>query len=683
MVTLGGANVDRLEEKLNEAACTNDIKAKTLHESKNYLDEMKRSTNIEDISVSLVKMLHCWLEITLSPDHKKLAKRAQYIVTTWRVAIAIHLVIDAQDKHNIKIVEGFANDVATKFNNYTLLYYYWVNLILNNSDETKEKACEIDPVIKRVLTEKLIQDFCSIAHYDSGIGVKNQTLLSKNLPPSLYLGPIDTLHNISINIIKDETYLTQMKLYIGLYHWNEGNRGNGLSNIASGCEYWLNQLSDRVSSNLGADVLLCLASVIEEITSNNLTPAHEFLEIMCDSLQVHKHSSILHYIYYIYLDNSSEEENKKRKETLLEKYPVLAILKDKEFENAIMCENIDLNTKRSLFNELIRSSVDRTFDQADIKPESKLTSTKYAFPVSEKVQQELLDIELLQNMQNKEYSKAVNTVLRSCEQNIFASDVVVMLLVKTLYEQNDSSSLERIRKSFVSFPAIVNDIFQAEIKLAMKKTYALWKEARREIALEDALIQYQSILTNQNDIQSSTIKSALSSVLKYIKLFVEELCYEERNMALDNVENHAKNCFTKFGDASLLVLQWETLFFSHKYSHHILAQEFLKRNSNIIEYIDITKMIDMAVIYKREQFLLELFNISVEYQLSSDAKSRALTALVTHYCDTANKKAINSSLKTASQHKISISDDCLQKIKNTSGTNGLFSKIASYFKSPK
>ena len=57
------------------------------------------------------------------------------------------------------------NDVVTQFNSYTLFYYYWVDLILNNSDETKERANEIDQSIKTVLTEMLVQDLCTIAHY--------------------------------------------------------------------------------------------------------------------------------------------------------------------------------------------------------------------------------------------------------------------------------------------------------------------------------------------------------------------------------------------------------------------------------------------------------------------------------------------------------------------------------------
>merc|ERR1712018_977745 len=237
--------------------------------------------------------------------------------------------------------------------------------MLNNSDKTKEKANEIDQATKTVLTEMLVQDLCTIAHYDSGIGPENQTLLSRNLPPSLYLGPPDILYNQSINIIKDETCLTRMKLYIGLFHWNEGNRGNGLSNIASGCEYWLTLLSEGVPSCLGSDVVLCFASVVE---------------VMCDSLQKYTHSSILHYLYYIYLDNSDEKENKKRKETLMEKYPVLATLKDIEFEKSLMSKNLELEAKRNLLKEFILKNVDRTFDHSNVKTESKPSSPKHGFP---------------------------------------------------------------------------------------------------------------------------------------------------------------------------------------------------------------------------------------------------------------------------------------------------------------
>ena len=680
LVILGGADIDRLESKLYDAVCS-EKNRKISHESKDYLNDLNNSHSKQDISVSLLKLLHSWLEIALSTEQKSLTQVVDYIITTSRMAIAISRVIDIEDS-NVEIIENFVNDLVNRSNNYTLFYFYWINLIHKNSEKTKEKALKIDPSILSVLKEKLIKELCSMAHYEGGIEKEHQTLLNKSLPPSLYLGPLDLFHEKSIGVIKDEVWSTRMKLYIGLLQWNEGSRANGLSSIASGCEYWLNELSSGISSSLGCDALMCLTSVISDITSNNLSPAHQFLEIMCDSLQTHPSSSMLHYIYYIYLDNSKESENMQRKANLLKKYPLLTDLKDAQFEQTVFNHTENLEERRNILDKFIKDKIYTKYVLNHLKSENESMSPKNTFPVSQKVQQELLDIELLQNMQEKKISMAVNTLTSSSEQNQYPSDVVTMLLVKNLYDANDIASLEKIRKSLTCCPGIHNDIYKAEIKLYMKNTYNLWKQGSRQLALEDSLVQYQSILNNQHDQNDRTTQMLLSSVVKYIKLFVEEICHDEDNLALDIVEKYAKECYAKFSDATLFVLQWETLFFSHKHSHHVLAREFLARNSSTIDNIDFTKVIGLAIKYKEEYFLDELFNISVEYELCSDTQIKSVTALIEHYVETSNHKALESCVNTAVQHKIFISSDLKEKIEKVKDQRKLYSKFMAYFKPP-
>ena len=677
MVILGGADIDRLESKLYDAVCS-EKNTKISHESKDYLNDLNKSLSKEDRSVSLLKLLHSWLEIALSLERKSLIQVVDYVITTWRVAIAISQVIDIEDS-SIEIIENFVNDLVNRSKNYTLFYFYWINLIHKNSEWTKEKALKIDPCILSVLKEKIIKEFCSMAHYEGGLGNEHHVLLNKSLPPSLYLGPLDLFHERSLDVERDEVFSARMKLYIGLLQWNEGSRGNGLSNIASGCEYWLNELSSGISSSLGSDALMCLTSVIEDITSNNLSPAHDFLEIMCDTLQANPCSSTLHYIYYVYLDNSKESDNVKRKENLLNKYPLLTDLKDTQFEQAIFNHIENLEEKRNILEKFVKDNVYTKYILNHIKSENRSISSKNTFPVSEKVQQELLDIELLENMQEKKFSKAVKTLTTSSKQSQYPSDVVTMLLVKNLYDANDITSLEKIRKSLTSCPGIHNDTYKAEIKLSMKTTYNLWKQGSRQLALEDSLVQYQSILNNQHDHNDTTTQTLLSSVANYIKLFVEEICHDEDNLALDIVEKYATDCYTKFCDTTLFVLQWETLFFSHKDSHHVLAREFLARNSNMINNIDFTKVIDMAIKYKEEYFLDELFNISVEYNLCSDTQIKSVTALIEHYIDTSNHKALESCVKTAFQHEILISSNLKQKIENVKDRKKVYSRFMSYF----
>ena len=99
MVTLGGADVDSLEAKLYDAIIKND-EAKIPQETKNHLQTIMNSPIKESVSVSLTELLNSWFKIVLSSEQNSLIKRVDYIITSWRVAIAISLVIDRQDKVN-------------------------------------------------------------------------------------------------------------------------------------------------------------------------------------------------------------------------------------------------------------------------------------------------------------------------------------------------------------------------------------------------------------------------------------------------------------------------------------------------------------------------------------------------------------------------------------------------------
>ena len=579
---------------------------------------------------------------------------------------------------------NFLYDLVNKSQNFTLLYFYWLNLILKNTDETIKTASEIDQNILKSLTDMLIRNFCDCAYYDTDIGAEHDLALRKNLPLPLYIGNLSFLNERLKTVIKDKNDLVRLQAYSALKLWNEGNRANGLSSIATGCEYWLSLSSEEAQSSVGADVLMCLASIIEEVTAQNLIPAHEFLQIMCDKLHEHSNAVVLPYLYYTYLANVQTNENTDRRKMLLEKYPFINSLRDSKFESISVSKNMELNEKRSHFCDLIqhRSVSNLSHNAQSIKKlkNEEVPSKKYAFPISEKIQRELLDIELLQYMQNAEYSRATQSLISSAEQNVVASEVVTMLLVKNMYDQNKLQDLQKIRKSMPELSDVANNIFKLEIKLSMKNIYTLWKESRREIALEEALIQYQDILMNQNVLRDEIFQSVLSSVLRYIRLFVEELCYDEKNSALNNVEKHAIIGWETHGQIGLFLIQWETLFFSHKYSHHILADELLMRNPEIAKKINFDNALKKAITYQQEHFLSELFNISLQLDLKKETKSKILSALLLFYCEASNNYAAKKCMNISKTLEIPIPVETKQIFETLQKNNGFITRVLKYFK---
>ena len=145
---------------------------------------------------------------------------------------------------------------------------------------------------------------------------------------------------------------------------------------------------------------------------------------MCDSLQKHTGATLLHYIYYIFLNQSKEIEDQNRSKSLFDKYPLLASLKDAEFEKAALAQNMELELKRNIFDNFIQRNVDRAPNEINIKALKGSIHDNHPFPVSEKVQQELLDIEIIQDMQNKKYLKATNTLISSTATHVIPSDEI-------------------------------------------------------------------------------------------------------------------------------------------------------------------------------------------------------------------------------------------------------------------
>ena len=682
LVTLGGADLDTLEEKLYNAVITKDTNLKNTissHDSKVHLRDLKLLQNTEERERSLIKLLDGWLVIRSSQEYNVMIKRIDYIISTWRVLEAMHQILESGENGLIQIIENFVYDVAKNFEDFTLLYFFWVHLILANTQKSIERAGVVDQDIIKVLTEMLVTNVCDNIYYDSGIGSANAALLRKNLPLSLYIGNISLFYAKVNSVITNELDLVRLKTYNALSQWYEGNRAKGLSDMASCCEYWLNLKSEKSHNALGPDVLMCLSLMIEEVTTENLAPAHEFLDIMCDRLIQNPNAIILPYIYYIYLNNVPSQEIADRKAAILEKYPLINTLRNEEFESAITSKDGEWKVRKSKFSEFMKTY--ESYDNSSLRSEvsHKIFSNNNVYPVSTKVQRELLDIELLQYMQNKEYDKAITTYLESAANKLVASDVVVMLLVKNMYDQNDLISLQKVRMSMPEFSAIANNIFTSEMKLTMKNIYTSWQDGRREIALEDALIQYQIMLESEKTIESETFKSTLFTVVRYINLFVEELCHDEQNAALDNVEKYARIALETHDNIELFSLLWETLFFSHKYSHHVLADELLMRNPKIANQLDFMKMLNKAVKYEEEHFLRELFNVSLKYELELALKSKVLSSLLTLYCETCDIKAAKACIQDSKRLEIPILEESKRLFNKFHINNGLISRVLAYF----
>ena len=679
--------MDTLEEKLYAVAAEQNSKSNvstTCHESKGFLHDFKLSHKTNQRITSLKRLLESWLLIQTSREYHVMIRRIDYVVATWRLIDATGQVLQFGDKKELDMIESFVYDVVRDFNNYTFLYFYWINLIRLNTEETLKKARDIEPRFLNALTDILIENLSDCAKRNYSYGNDNQILLRKNLPLALFMGNFNHFYESLKTVIKNEADFVRLQAYFSLSQWYEGNRASGLSEIASACEGWLINFNHKSHDKLAVDVLMCLSVILEEVLHENLTPAHEFIEIMCEKLHTNSRTEIVPYLYYTYLDREQREEDVERKNSLLRKYTFIESLRDLKFESALKSESIDFQTKQSLFRDLIKRSFDRQIfilnTEAKPKLMQEVSKAESAFPVSNKVKCELLDIELLNFMQDKEHSRALETLTQSAKKDLIPSEVVVMLLAKNFYEQNDLQNLQNLRSAIPVLTTIVDNIFAIETKLVMKNIHLLWKNGQREIALEDALIQYEIIWQNQSNLQNEMFRSTLSSVMRYVSVFMKELCYDGKISSIEIVEKYANICFKKYDDVGLFLTQWETLFFSLKYSHQILADDYLKRNPKIVKNIDFNKALNKAAEYKEVEFFRQLLNIALHFDLDLQAKSKILSSLLSFYCNSNNKRSAKECMKMSTQLKIPVSFESKQLYETLNVDAGILSKLLEHFK---
>ena len=685
LVILGGADLDSLEEKLYDAIAT---KGTTLndstssHESKNFLCDVKNATDSKDHTTPLIKLLDSWLLIRASQEYNLIRKRIDYIIATWRVVESINQVIHSGNENNISVIESFAYDMIKQFNDFTIFYFYWMSLILTNTERTIHIARKGKEDLLDALMDIVIRNVHDQIHYDSGIAPNIQTLLRKHLPLPFYIGNLDLFNSKLRNVIHDENLTRRLNGFKALNQWIEGHRANAMSDIASCYEEWIKQSRNTDNSKQGADIIMCLAYIIEEIVREDLAPAHEFLEIMCDKLQCSDNVLMLPYIYHLYLDIGQGESDVERKIRILEKYPQVTTLKDSLFEEALMSKSLEWDERHMMTRNFIRkhSTTENANGGTRPKDTADLPLSKYSYSVSDTVKRELLDIELLEFMSKGNHIRALNSLIASANNNIMASEVVITMLVKNFYDQKDLQSIQLLRVNLSKMSKLANDIFRWEIKLTMQGIFSLWNESKRQIALEDSLIQYQMILNNGVGIDADTRQSTITTVLRYIRLFVEELCQDEQNSALQNVEKFGKICLDTNETYDLLLILWETLFFSHKYSHYVLAKEFLKRNPKVTTQINFSKMLKKASKLNQEKYFLELFNISLEYNLNTDLKSKLLAALLTHYCESGMKVHAKEYVQISIELNIPVPEDTMLKFNQLNINPNIISQFLQYIK---
>ena len=188
-----------------------------------------------------------------------------------------------------------------------------------------------------------------------------------------------------------------------------GHGSKSLASLAAAMETWMRTMHDEVSrKELGAAVLLCFSDmlrekIITEGTNVDLSPAHDFLDIVCDKLSKTYGNDLVPYVYWVLL--GCGEGNAERETKVLSRYPGIERLRDERVETHLT-KNSSVSAKLHFFGEyLVNLDVDaiqtRTVNGTSASQETvSATAESEGIVMDEDTKQEILDIRVLEMLQS-------------------------------------------------------------------------------------------------------------------------------------------------------------------------------------------------------------------------------------------------------------------------------------------
>merc|ERR1712080_125765 len=186
---------------------------------------------------------------------------------------------------------------------------------------------------------------------------------------------------------------------------------------------------------------------------------------------------------------------------------------------------------------------------------------------------------------------------------------------------------------------------------------------------------------NDLQINDQLVEKLMKKILKYLRLFLEELLStslkkEEQNTdtadLLKEVYEIGKSCTLaeSHHKYDLCALYWETFFFSGDPKHQIYAVELLEAIPELPQKLDYEHLLARLAHYHRrmtfdyhhglEHFHRKLMEISLKFNLGAYQKQRAYENLLIYYCERGNLQSATPTMESAHSLGIPIGTDAMQ-----------------------
>jgi hypothetical protein len=267
-----------------------------------------------------------------------------------------------------------------------------------------------------------------------------------------------------------------------------------------------------------------------------------------------------------------------------------------------------------------------------------------------------------------------------------SEQVLKELVVAVLAMKGDSGLLSALKQALPVQSASADLVFQGEVDHRLRKNHEAWKRGDKSEAVGHVLDLHRGLHEEEFHLRGATLDALLAKIRNYLRLYLEEtLAAGDEAEILPLVKREGLAIADLHADYSVLVLFWETLFFSSKFSTQQLSEEFFQEHPKVTRHIDVDRVLARANRQKDEGRFRKLVEISLQYDLEDYEKTRAFEGLLVYQCERGLFQGATTTLQSAKNLNVSVGADAmtiytdLQRDLKNPKEYGIFSQITGIF----
>ena len=646
-------DVDNFEDKLNSA-----LKLSS-HDSKNYLlkweiprekyEKDKFNLPIECFE----KLIMSYIDLEKVQSKRDYSHILHYVLVTWRLGYTIEKMLNEPNKfqREISLTERLCKQLAIESSKYTILYFYWINLLAEGTLYCTRKASRIAKRYPEIINYFL----ADVRNYIDEIN--DNQFESTDLPKCFDVGRLLLKTHIQFQEIFDcNIYNMILDSNMALIYWHADLPEKTFSLLSKCCQSFVSNEEQQILKSHREDLIICFSEVVADIVIENRETEHHHLTKLLDQDNI---SPIFHYIYYLYLDKSCALSDKSRKNVLLRDNPTMLKLQT-------TC--LDIDNLECADGIIKRKYISRVLQEIDLMDESTTNKLDYmndSTSTDSDLDDDLkIEHKFLELLESCNYECAINML----SENTIPSENTLNRLIEDIVNTCDKNLLTKLRQALPIKTKMSDNLYLEENKIMMKEINTLWNVDKRIDALHHVLIRYELLLDDEYSIQSETFQFMKKELRAVLREFSWSLL-EDRKIEVGHISNIdvLKSFGIKLGemyqDYSILCLYFETLYFSKEPHSHTRGEEIIHQYPFLPRCLDVDAIIRIAMNSHNDRLFFKVLQFCLRFDFDDYVKSKVMEKWILHHCEKGNSEGLrkaNELIIKAKELGIPVSADALQ-----------------------